>query len=63
MADLTWTGATSSNVDIWRNGSMLRATKNDGAETDATGKNGNGSFTYKVCEAGTSTCSNDSQAL
>jgi hypothetical protein len=56
--DLRWTGATSTRVDVWRNGSKLVTTANDGFYTDSTGENGSASFTYKVCEAGTSTCSN-----
>ena len=56
--DLTWSGATSSNVDIYRNGSVIATTSNDGAYTDATNNRGGGSsYTYEVCEAGTSTCS------
>lgn len=55
--DLSWDGATSSNVDIFRDGSLLTTTANDGAYTDATDFRGGGSLTYQVCEAGTSTCS------
>lgn len=56
--DLTWSGATSTNVDVHRDGSVIATTANDGAYTDATDSRGGGSFTYQVCEAGTSTCSN-----
>ena len=58
-ADLTWSGATSTNVDIYRNGALLTTTANDGAHTDNIGLRGGGSHTYRVCDAGTSTCSND----
>lgn len=58
-ADLTWSGASSTNVDVYRNGSMVATTANDGEHTDSTGQKGGGSATYQVCEAGTSTCSND----
>lgn len=58
--DLTWSGATSTSVDIYRNGSVVATTADDGAHTDVTGEKGGGvSYTYKVCKAGTSTCSND----
>ncbi len=58
-ADLTWSGAASANVDVYRNGSRVATTANDGAYTDNTGNKGGGvSYTYLVCEAGTSTCSN-----
>lgn len=56
-ADLTWSGATASQVDIFRNG-VLRATENDsGAYTDHINNRGGGSYLYMVCNAGTSTCS------
>jgi serine protease len=56
-ANLSWSGATGSNVDIERNGAFLRSTLNDGTETDTAGKGG-GSLTYRICLTGTSTCSN-----
>ena len=56
-ADLVWSGATSVNVDVYRNGSRTTTTANDGAHTDGpVGKLT--SATYKVCQAGTSICSN-----
>ncbi len=58
-ADLTWSGATSTNVDVYRDGARIATTANDGAHTDNIGTKGGGSYTYKVCEAGTSTCSNE----
>jgi hypothetical protein len=57
--DLVWSGATSSTVDIFRNGVKIVTTANDGAQTDAIGAKGGGSYTYRVCEAGTATCSPD----
>ncbi len=56
--DLSWSGATSTNVDVYRNGALIDTTANDGAYTDATDNRGGGSYTHQVCEAGTSTCSN-----
>jgi hypothetical protein len=56
-ADLTWNGATSANVDVHRNNEPPTTTANDGAYTDSIGRGG-GTYTYKVCEATTSTCSN-----
>jgi len=55
--DLTWSGATSTNVDIVRDESFIATTANDGAYTDATNNRGGATYTYQVCEAGTSTCS------
>lgn len=58
-ADLSWSGATSTSVDVYRNGLKVITTPNDGLHTDDINKKGGGSYTYKICEAGTSTCSND----
>ena len=55
--DLAWRGAASSSVDVFRDGSLVTTTANDGAYTDNTGGRGSASYTYQVCEAGTSTCS------
>jgi thermitase len=46
-------------VDVYRNNVFIVNTANDGSYTDTIGGNGHGSFTYKVCEMGTQTCSND----
>ena len=58
FVDLTWAGAASTSVDVYRNGTLATTTANTGALTDPPGKGGS-SFTYRVCEAGTSTCSDD----
>jgi len=55
---LKWREATSSNVDVYRDGNAIATTPNDGQYDDSTGTTGQASFTYKVCEAGTQTCSN-----
>ena len=57
--DLSWNGATSTDVDIYRNGSLLKTLSNSGSYTDYTEFKGGGTLSYKVCEAGTSTCSNE----
>lgn len=60
--DLSWSGTSVSDVDIYRDGSLVDTTANDGSYTDNLGRGGSGSFTYQVCEAGTSTCSNEATA-
>jgi len=55
--DLTWSGATGANVDIHRNGMLLTTTINDGKHTDTTGLTTGSSYIYRVCNAGTTTCS------
>jgi subtilisin len=58
-ADLTWSGATSTNVDVYRDGKFV-VTTNNGAYTDGPLGVGGGSATYKVCEEkSTTTCSNE----
>lgn len=56
-ADLTWSEATSTNVNVYRDGRQIATTANDGAYTHGQFKKGKPS-TYQVCEAGTSNCSN-----
>ena len=57
--DLVWSGATTA-VDIYRNDSPIAAAEsNDGKYTDSLGRV-SGTYTYKVCAAGTTTCSNTS---
>lgn len=55
--NLTWDGATTSNVDIYRDGALIVTTNNDGAYTDALNRKGSGSYSYQVCEASSTTCS------
>ena len=55
-ADLRWSGATGTSVDYFRNGTRV-STANDGAQRD--GPLAAGSYTYRVCNTGTTTCSSD----
>jgi subtilisin family serine protease len=57
-ADLAWSGATTANVDIFRNGAKITTTANDGAHRDTI--TAGVTYTYKVCNAGSATtCSSD----
>ncbi len=56
-ADLAWEGASTPQVDIYRNGNLIKTTTNDGIYTDYLGWWVKGDFEYKVCDQGTSTCS------
>jgi hypothetical protein len=58
---LTWSGATSTKVDVYRDGVVIVTTANDGSFIDSTGDTGRARYTYEVCEAGTSTCSNNAK--
>ncbi len=57
-ADLSWSGATSTNVDVYRNNVLITTTANDGFYTDIIGARGRGTYTYRVCNQGSQTCSN-----
>lgn len=59
FVDLSWSGAAGANVDIYRNNTLRTTTANDGEHTDTLNKSQSGTFTYRVCATGTSTCSND----
>ena len=58
-ADLVWSGATSANVDLYRDGSIIATTPNDGFYTDDIDQRGGGTYRYKVCEEGSSSCSDE----
>jgi WD40 repeat protein len=56
---LKWRGATAANIDVYRQGVVIATTPNNGQYIDSTGTTGQTSFVYKVCDAGTQTCSNN----
>jgi hypothetical protein len=62
-ANLTWSVASGSNVDVYRNSTKITTTTDDGTHTDNIGTKGSGTYTYKVCVAGTATCSNNSTVV
>jgi len=58
--DLSWNGATSNNIDIYRNGVLIATVPNiPGFYTDHIGVRGKGTYIYKLCQAGTQNCSNE----
>jgi hypothetical protein len=57
--DLSWNGASSNTIDIYRNGVLVATVPNiPGFYTDNIGARGKGTYTYRVCDAGTQNCSN-----
>jgi len=56
-ADLSWNPGPD-NVDVFRDGMRLYATANDGFHTDPINRRGGGTYSYRICLAGTATCSN-----
>ena len=59
VVDLSWTGSTSDEIDIYRNNVNIITIPDDGSYTDNDLGKGGGSAIYQVCEAGTDTCSNE----
>jgi subtilisin family serine protease len=53
VVQLLWTNATTSNVDIYRNGTLRVTTGNDGEYSEASP--GSGTWSYQVCEEGSTT--------
>ena len=56
--DLSWTGATSSSIDVYRNGVLIVTVPNNGFYTAQPNGHGHATYIYKVCDAGTGNCSN-----
>jgi subtilisin family serine protease len=50
--DLTWEGADSDKIDIYRDGSWVGETGNDGVHRDDVRERGAGMHFYRICEAG-----------
>jgi hypothetical protein len=57
-AYLNWSGSSASGFDLYRDGKKIATVFGANDYTDALGKGGNQTFTYKVCEKDTQTCSN-----
>jgi hypothetical protein len=60
---LSWNGATSTDIDIYRDSVLIVTTANDGSYGDSTGDTGRARYTYQVCEAGTQVCSNEDTVI
>lgn len=58
-ADLSWQGATTTAVDVYRNGARVASPPNNGSWTDAIKSKGSATYVYRVCEQATTTCSAD----
>lgn len=56
-ARLAWVGMTSASADIFRNRSKIATVANTGSYIDMLSRKTRGTYAYRVCVAGTSTCS------
>ncbi len=52
-----WSGAVGAQVDLYRNGSRVVTTANDGHQVTGLAFKGSATYRLTVCQAGTSTCS------
>jgi PKD repeat protein len=60
---LDWTGAVGATVDVFRNGVRLLTTENDGHYGNSRNFTGPATYVYQVCQAGTTTCSNEATVV
>jgi PKD repeat protein len=58
LMTLDWTGAKGATVSVYRNGALLINTPNDGHYVNSRNFVGPATYVYKVCELGTTVCSN-----
>jgi hypothetical protein len=54
---LAWTGMTSASTDVFRNSRRIATVADSGSYVDTLPRNAKSSYSYRVCAAGTSTCS------
>ena len=54
--DVNWADAEGASVDVYRDGSLVTTTANDGNYRQFTRR---GTYTYQVCQAGTTVCSEE----
>ncbi len=62
VVDLAWTSGGAS-VDVYLNGVVDGTVSNTGTYTDNLGRSPSGTFTYHICNAGTSVCSNTASVV
>lgn len=59
VVELDFSGAAGSSVDVYRNGTQIGTAASAATYTDTITTKGGGTYTYKACDAGTTTCSAD----
>ncbi len=55
---LEWSPADGGSINVLRDGVVIHTTNDDGRAQDRVGGLQGGTYTYQVCETGTSNCSN-----
>jgi hypothetical protein len=62
-AEIKWSGVTTNQVDIYRDGTLIQTTRNDGRYVDPINLTVKpASYTYKVCNRGSGVCSSTAAA-
>jgi len=56
--DLSWETESTTDKDVYEGGNKIAGPISEPVFKHSTGQKGSGSYTYQVCEAGTSACSN-----
>ena len=63
QSNLTWTGTTGTQVDVYRNGTLIATVSNGGSYADVIPRGQLAPpYRYRVCEAGSTTCSATQQS-
>jgi PKD repeat protein len=60
---LSWSGATGTTVNVYRNGNFLRQEANDGRYINSRALPGVSKVRFQICEVGTSVCSNEASLV
>jgi hypothetical protein len=55
---LTWSGARSASIDLYRDGAFRRSKANDGLAISLRHREAAGTHHFQICESGTTNCSN-----
>lgn len=56
--NLEWSGSQATQVDVYRNGVLVETVTNSGFYNDNINSKGGATYSHKVCNQGTETCSN-----
>jgi hypothetical protein len=59
VVDLHWSGTTAAHLDLYQDGVRRATVPNTGSYRDDLHRKGGGSYTYRACEAATTTCSQE----
>lgn len=61
--ELKWQGISTPTATIYKNNAVLATVSNVGSYVDTFTSKGGGTFVYRVCDTGTTRCSNDATVV